>query len=1007
MTWYSIVHNRYPPIVDNTTLPHLEPDSPDFLPAKRRFENEPVPVHAHNVEVSAVHLETLVERNVRQTLFRIHVITGVIVTIFGAALFAAGFAAYRHITRVDPVKPDYTALDKESDTYWTERILIDIKTAKNSPGTEQQRAQRLRSFTQETVAEAMTIESPYGRAQAVTEIAQFLAAHDINISFDAQLSRLNDTPLIVAMRARALVSQALMYLRTNNYAAAHVAVQQYNQLLSVTDLKLNSPINEESFFGIVTVLWLLGDKEGLLALFELQKASTMILGIDQQMRAYRLIAGEQVRVGMTEDAQNTAKMITQPLELSRAWALILQYSARQPRIQPREPVMFDLLEEPQSEPPTLLLFAEQAMREFFQYLAESKDVNTQTNLLRRIAGSRLMCDVELYKLFRTALLDSEVFDDRIKRSILNLLDDPESPTIRTALNLPPRADPMPVQQDSAHDDWSTPGENIYVEALDIDPTPLKTRADQQWVEALLAIAQGYQSIRRFQDADRILKQAFVAAQKFTDQNVRNLLLLRIGERQVAVGSIAEAQKTFAVVAPELQQEQKGDLARLQILGCLFDDAFATISNIELPANREYACSFLLQELIRTNRLKDAEKILVLLPPGSETAMRQSRLNIARGGTSRDDFLALGLTVPDGNNQNWEPFCVGLIQQGFLHLADQYTDRVTDEQKRNDLRKRICREYLSLYQAFDDANDPSRTIRQELQQTIISAANRTGLPLTELSILTEFLIYHAGQLRTEADRTEGKRLWTQAIETCRKLGKADAEKKTELFAQLIVVKNLLENPNLARKTMPLFTGETNAAAFSETSNLINECLALVNELDDLYRWQACAHLARALVQVGRTRAAQMLLNDHILPIAEKSSDHETVLAALLSTIPVWKAMNSSDAVSMVYRVVINEVAREYAGRIAKGDVFEWRMRDSDIEQIVRSQLENGFVNDAVESADRLNEPLLRDRLLRIAAYIYLDQGNTERAEYEVRRLKVKEIQSNAVKNVQIIKRRAKE
>ena len=157
-------------------------------------------------------------------------------------------------------------------------------------------------------------------------------------------------------------------------------------------------------------------------------------------------------------------------------------------------------------------------------------------------------------------------------------------------------------------------------------------------------------------------------------------------------------------------------------------------------------------------------------------------------------------------------------------------------------------------------------------------------------------------------------------------------------------------------------------------------------------------------MGRTSAAQGLL-DNVLDIATQASNRKTSIPLFLSMIPALKAMNSADVIPQIYRLAINEVDREFANRVSAVDVYEWRMRDSEIEQIVRSQLENGFVDDAVESARRLNEPVLRDRLLRTAAYIYLYYGNVERAEWEARRMTVKEIQENVIQNIQIIKRRA--
>ena len=990
--------------MDNSPHTHSEVDTPGTSSGvNNHFKND-------SSHTRGVHAVTSVERSVRKTLFRIYLLGGIFAFVCCLGVFIGSFFVYRQATYIDPVTPDYSALNEESDTYWTDRIRIDIETAQNSEGAEQVRDRRLRTFVSRTVAEAMQISPPFARAQVVTSIATMLAQNDIDITLDHQLRQLGDTPLTVSLRARTLISQSLMFLRKGRGSAAQQTLLHYNQLVSEGDLKLNSPLNEESFFGAATISHCLGDAESLKELFERQMAATTALGIDQRMKAYRLIAGEQVRTGMVLKALETAKQITNPVEQARAWALILQYAARPPRIVPVEPIMLELLDDPQAEPPQYLAFAERIADEIFQHLAANNNINAQTALLQRIAGSRLMYDAELYQTFRKSLTENEVLHDQVKQSVLKLLDDPESPTIRTALDMPPRAEPALIPLDSAMDDWTTSDEPIYIEAVDIDPTPLRTLNDQQWIEALLAIAQSYQSVRRFQDADRILKQAFNAVQRFIDPNVRVRLLMRIGERQVAVGSIADAQKTFAVVAPELNQMQKEELARQQILARLFDDAFQTVSSIETLSHREYPGSLLLREQIRINRLNDAERTFALLPQGNTATECRSRLNIAQGTATRTDYNAFRLLFPEGNNQNWEPFCAGLMQQGFLRLAVQSAEGISDAQNRNDVRVRIAREYLLLYQAFNDVNDPNRSIRQEIQQTVVSLTNRIAQPLIQATILTELLMYHTGQLRTEADRAEGKRLWSPAMDACRNIAGLDEEtvphEKTVLFAQLIIAKNLLENPNLTRRTMPLFTRETNARAAAETNSLISECLAFINAQEDLAgRGFACAHLARASAQVARTTAAQILINDILQNVVPHLSHHETLISLFLSTIPALQAMGSVDAIPLMYRLAISEVTREFSGRTANVDEYVWRTRDSEIERIVRSQLENGFVDDAVESANTLIEPVYRERLFRTAAYIYLDHGDIDRAEMLVRRLTIREIRDRAVQNIQIIKRRS--
>lgn len=997
-------HRTYP-IVNDTTKSHTEIDQPGTASGtKWCIQGESGVTHSGVHWTSEFHTETSVEKGVRQALYRMYLAETLLGLVVFLLFFSVVFVIYRQITYVDPVQPDYSQLAEDSDSYWTNRITVDMTTAQQSAGTKEQRYNRLRVFTYRTIDKAMTIADSYDRARAVTDIAKTLAQHDIDFVLDNHLQKLGDTNMIVSLRARTLVSQALMYLRLERTPAAQMAMLRYNRLVIEFDLKLNLPVNEESFFGAVAVLYCLNDREGLNELFTRQKTSTAVLGRDQQAKCFRLIAGEQVRTGMVLDALETAKRIDNPIELARAWTLILQYAGRPIPASSAEPTMLDLLENPQAVPLLYVAPVEQATDAIFQYLAQ-QNVSFQTSLLRQIAGSRLMCDVELYKIFRNRLAGSEMINDRIKRQILKILDDPESPTIRAARGMPPLADTDVPRADSAIDNWKTTDEDIHVDVVGIESTPLRTRADQQWLQALLAIAQGYQSVKRFQDADRILKQAFVAAQRFTDPTMRIQFLLSIGELQLAVGSIADARQTFISVASSgLNKDQGGELVRLLVIGRLLDDAYRVASSIESPDIRENICPLLLQEQIRINRLDSAEKTLALMPQGKAATIEcRSRLNIAKETAAREDFNSFGLSIPEGNDANWERYCLGLIQQGFLHIANQAVSGISDMQKRINVQTRIAHEYLLLYQAYNDTNDADRSIRQDIQREIVSAANRTEMPVLQTAILQELLTYLAGHLKTEADRADGKQIWTQAIDSCRKIAQPDNE--VVLFAQLIVAKNLLETPNLQKQSMPLFTRETSPAAFDETNQLIDECLSLMNSLKlETLQGQAGGHLALALIQIDRTKAAQTIL-DRTLEIASGVSDHRALTSMLLSTIPALKAMNSAGTISRIYRLAIDAVAHEFSGRPSDVDVYDWRMRDSEIELIVRSQIENGFVDEAVESANRLNEPMLRERLLRTAAYIYLDQGNVDRADLIVQQLTVKVIQSNAIQIVQTLKRRS--
>jgi tetratricopeptide (TPR) repeat protein len=454
----------------------------------------------------------------------------------------------------------------------------------------------------------------------------------------------------------------------------------------------------------------------------------------------------------------------------------------------------------------------------------------------------------------------------------------------------------------------------------------------------------------------------------------------------------------------LRPDQQTEIARFQVISRLFDDAAKTITNIENFPLRNETCRFLLQEQIRIHHLDEAKKTLALMPDSPAASACRSMLKIAQEQGSKEDFALLGLPIPTeaANDQDREQCCIGLIQSGFLHLAGKTAEQITDSNKRAGVFRRLGSEFLLIYSACNGMNDPNRQIRQEMERAIETAAEQTGQPDLQTGIMTELLINLAERLQTEADVAAGRKIWQQTILICRQI--ADPDDQAELFAQLIVAKNLLEKP-LRKTTVPFFTKESNESAYTESNQLALDCVEMMNNMKNAQsQGTACAYLARALAQIGRTKSAQTMLN-RMEVIADDFADSKEAVPIYLLMVPVLKAINSTGEIPGIYRSAIDAVSKDFTSRIAGVEVYDWRIRDSEIERIIRSQMENGFVDDAVKSVNQLNEPVLRDRLLRAAAYIYLDQGDMEQAEIQSRRLTVKEIQRGTIQNVLFIKRRS--
>ncbi|MDR1269899.1 MAG: hypothetical protein LBK82_10270, partial [Planctomycetaceae bacterium] len=256
---------------------------------------------------------TKVEQSFQKILFYYRLRIGIIATIVVLLLAAGGIVLLRNFKETKFVSPTYKQLDPNSKTYWVDRTLADIDLYRNTK-TKAGNTKQLYWLLMNTLDEARKISSNYVRIMAISDIAITMAKNDIDINIDNIIKELGETPLAASMRTRIIASQSLMFLRLAKRSAARVAIQEYDRIVIETDMKLNTATNEFAFLGVITTLACLQDTPKLSDIFSKQIEFSLRITTEQRMRAYRLIAGEQARVGMSVDALNTVKKIRNSVE---------------------------------------------------------------------------------------------------------------------------------------------------------------------------------------------------------------------------------------------------------------------------------------------------------------------------------------------------------------------------------------------------------------------------------------------------------------------------------------------------------------------------------------------------------------------------------------------------------------------------------------------------------------------------------------------------------------------
>ena len=979
---------------------------------------------------------TSVEKSVRRTLFYRRLRGGVVVlAVLLVCVIAYVFRAGQRYQGQYVDIPNYAHLDKSSPTYWADRVDTDIEAIRRSGLSPQQEDIRLRDRLRRTLSDAAATPQGFGRSVAVTETALAVLRHDVNIGIEGGLEAMGETPLAVALRAKVLVANALMLLRLGDRVAAAIAMKAYDRTVNQADLKLDTEASELAFRGAVRVYRHTFDSKALDALIQRNlKYTPQIPDLSLRMKAYRIVATEQAFAGQDRDALDTAAKINNPVELVRAFQGIIINVARPGTPELSEPDFFRLNIEGPWSPLPQQGNAKRIINEVLRQIASHGTVGDQVDLLMRLAGSGMMCDPELNVLFKSCLIESGEIDKIAKRPVLQRLQAPESPSIRKALGMPPSAETR--SRDSALDDWTRTSEDVSVDTAPVDPIIVKSIITLERLRIQLSISRSYLAVSRRMDAARSLQQAFETAQTLPNIGERIDFLLDIVGMQISAGDFGGSRNTFLAIglprrddgvpirqngSSDLSAETEFDgnalqirlarLARLKILARSLEDAERTINLLPPSEEKDEECAFLATELIRIQRLREAARVIDDMSQGPQQAGLLQRLEIAKGGTE-ENYRNLNIAFPEKTTQDdaLVDLAVSLTRLGLHDTARETVKRISRPEIRAAQSHRIIRDLLLFYGAYGSEESEHQAARRVLLDIVLRAANDIEPALERAVALETILSVAIPFAKGKEERELLQAVVFQSLELARRIPMTTSGKMgtlARLLSARILLHALLNDRPLS---WPLLDKEHDKALIDEITEALVEVIDVLNDADDdAGRGRGMLAAARVFGQIGRTNTARQLLGG-VLEIAKQQNDKRVGVSLFRGTVPLFRALDGPEAAKSVYydafAIVSNVPDDDPTGGNA-GMIFGVRLRDSEIDLLVRSLLENDFIPDAIHFANRITEDVMRNRLMEIAAFRTIDKEEFAEAENIARKLPDLEKQSFLLRCVAFAKRQKSE
>ena len=971
---------------------------------------------------------TSVEKSVQRTLFYQRLVGGIVATTLGLVLVGVYvFWAKQHYQTEHVDEPNYAHLDETSPTYWADRVDTDIASIQRLEISPQLEFNRLRHRLQRTLATAATTTAGYDRSVAVSETALAIFRNNINIDVEEFLQATGETPLAMALRAKVLVANALMLLRLNDKVAATVTMNNYERLVIAADVKIDTEAGELAFRGAAKVYRYTFDVGSLDALFQRNlKFTPRITDVELRMKAYRIIATEQAVAGRDRDAMETVAQIDLPIELVRAFQGVIINVARPEKPDLTEPTLFLPKINGPWEPLPQPRNAKRIINDVLHHIASREStVSDQVDLLMRLAGSRMVCDPDLYTLLKSCLTDSGEFDDIVKRPVIQRLQNPESSTIRNALNMPPSTKKKDV--DSAQDSWTSPHDDDGDVEMS-DPTLLKEIVELERLRIQLAVARSYLAVNRRRDAVLSLQQAFKIAEGLTDIRERIAHLLDVVGLQIIAGDFIGSRNTFTAIglpkrvdsvlmwspsdsevafSGESVEMSLARLVRLEVLARFLDDAELTINLLPTGNVKDEESVFLVAELIRTQRLREATRVIVEMTEGPQKTELMHRLEIAKGG-SEENYRCLNIAFPEKTPQNdaLVDAAVSLLQLGLYDAARKAVERMSNTEDRTAPLLRILRDLLIFYTAYGSTENEHQAVRKTLLDIALRTANAIDVSQDHVVALEMILSTVIPLAREKAEQESLLPVVRQALEMSQKIPNTIPTKAgtvAKLLSGKILLYTLTNSPS---PSPPALAKELDQEIIDEIMDHLADVLEFLNEVaSEHVRAQGMLAVARVLGQIGRTNQARKLL-DSVLEIARSQNDKRIAVSLFLGTIPQFVALSDLGAARSVYYDVFTVVDNipdvdPTGGNAAM--IFGTRLRDSEIDRLARSLLEYGFISEAVLFAGRRSEGTTLDPLLQHAVFQLIDKGNFADAENTAHRHGNADIRAFLLRSIAFAKR----
>jgi tetratricopeptide (TPR) repeat protein len=1042
----------------------------------------PIPASVYKIKSKMYQSNNALDKWASRILFLRYLGWGV---LFLVVLISVGVFSYNFWSAVRPDVfdfPKYGDLDSASEKYWADRMERDIVHINKMNVSEIRKAERLRVLVARQLGEASKLESIYERNRAILNIATILTKHDLDADIDKTLRTMDETYGSYSIRARIYISIALMQVRKKNFVGAMNAYSEYKRLSNHADLKLDSSENEESFIGAVTVLLLAQNIEELSDLFRLQIEFSRRIGNNQRMRAYRMIAVEQARSGsFLQNSLNTLRMVQDTVEMSRAIQLVVTYVSRPPKIEPIEPVY----SVPRSDGPWDAIRSTLVVRNTIDNILQIivKDVpefEPQRNVLIRVAGSVLMCDPDVYKVFRSAVQEAQGLDETVRIPVLKLLDNPISDKIRAELKMPPRVRKRSRNStggvneiDPAKHDWIDDKDAIDIQITSIDADTLESMDIRQYTRILTLAATSYLQVNRPAEAITTLRKAFNIAKKQSDPTEQIRALIAIAELQFDTGEIDDALnslqllnrklKSLAQVEDqnnydmillfnEITDEQILSIVQLQILGHLFDDAGKTVQFIRSISLRDFGLGLIMRELLRAKQLDTAARMTELFSDPTTRNEYKHRLVIAQTESKIPIQSAISVEFPESSlsavginnsaaiqgDKDISRNVSQLIRFGCFEAAVVAVKRISDEKLRSKLLSQIGREYVLVFNSYSRTKNRNRVVSERafnkalIISEIISDVDQRVI--FTLAIINAIL----ANKRYEEDAEILQQLFDSVLSEVENIasgaanvGKDDVDEdgdvgvvsegvvggvvagdslrqlRGEIFSQLLLSRLNFE---LLRAGVDRVDRAGNDGG-DKVQNVVDENLLklsgkVISELKleglTLSKGRGLVNVSLFFLRAGRLQDAAEAVKLAEL-VAEGLSNRSHAIAILVDLMPIYKSLNDAISLKRVRdRAMGLAVSFIPAGIDLRHVNVTWRMRDIELDRVIRKLVELSEVEDLMSLAANVHEPIIFDRVVRVVVYIYLDQNNFNAAESAAKKLRLQEYRFSALRDTNLMK-----